>query len=90
MDVSEEFLDYVSQGALSVEVWGHRRSGFNDSSLPGSEEGSDKRPRSFAERSVGINWNMYYICRRIKAEHCGHKRVRTCMHGGIGAQACGS
>ena len=30
VDVTEEFLDYISNGALAVEVWGHRRSGFND------------------------------------------------------------
>lgn len=34
VDVTEEFLDYISNGALAVEVWGHRRSGFNDN--PGS------------------------------------------------------
>ena len=30
VEVTEDFLDYVQDGALAVEVWGHRRSGFID------------------------------------------------------------
>ena len=51
VDVTEEFLEYIAEGALSVEVWGHRRSGFVDTNFPGSEEGDNKRTKSFAERS---------------------------------------
>lgn len=28
VEVTEEFLEYIGVGALSIEVWGHRRSGF--------------------------------------------------------------
>ncbi|GMT33536.1 hypothetical protein PFISCL1PPCAC_24833, partial [Pristionchus fissidentatus] len=28
--VSEEFLEYVQEDALSIEIWGHRSSGFDD------------------------------------------------------------
>ena len=30
VEVTEEFLDYIEEGALAIEVWGHRRSGFID------------------------------------------------------------
>ncbi|XP_053210758.1 kinesin-like protein KIF13A [Panonychus citri] len=29
IQVTEEFLEYCSEGALSIEVWGHRSSGFS-------------------------------------------------------------
>ncbi|CAG2178093.1 unnamed protein product, partial [Oppiella nova] len=29
IDLSEEFLDHCTEGALSIEVWGHRVSGFS-------------------------------------------------------------
>ena len=32
VEVTEDFLDYIEDGALAVEVWGHRRSGFLDAS----------------------------------------------------------
>ena len=31
VEVTEEFLDYIEEGALAIEVWGHRRSGFMES-----------------------------------------------------------
>ncbi|XP_019849545.1 PREDICTED: kinesin-like protein KIF13B [Amphimedon queenslandica] len=49
IEVTEDFLEYINDGALAVEVWGHRRSGFD--SVPDAEEDS-KRPRSLSER-----WN---------------------------------
>ena len=30
VDVTEDFLEYLQEGSLAVEVWGHRRSGFVD------------------------------------------------------------
>ncbi len=35
MNVTEEFRDYVQDDALSIEVWGHRSSGFGSDSLKG-------------------------------------------------------
>lgn len=29
MTVTEEFLEYVQEDALSIEVWGHRSAGFD-------------------------------------------------------------
>ena len=29
VEVTEDFLEYIEDGALAVEVWGHRRSGFD-------------------------------------------------------------
>lgn len=31
VEVTEDFLEYIGDGALPVEVWGHRRSGFDSS-----------------------------------------------------------
>lgn len=32
MNVTEEFLEFISEGALAIEVWGHRCTG-NGSSI---------------------------------------------------------
>lgn len=45
IEVTEEFLDFLDQGVLSVEVWGHRRSGFSENG-PGAEDKS----KTFSER----------------------------------------
>lgn len=52
VDISEEFLDYLEDGALAVEVWGHRRSGFNDMTAAATctEEVEAHRHKSFPER----------------------------------------
>lgn len=34
MTVTEEFLEYVQEDALSIEVWGHRSSGFENDFVP--------------------------------------------------------
>ena len=47
VEVTEDFLE---TGVLAVEVWGHRRSGFEMNSLAGSEDPEGKRPKSFMER----------------------------------------
>ena len=49
MEVTEEFLEYLEEGVLAVEVWGHRRSGFLD---PGGVAGGDdeKKTKSFPDR----------------------------------------
>lgn len=31
--VNEEFLEYVQEDALSIEVWGHRSSGFGNDTV---------------------------------------------------------
>ena len=56
MDVSEEFLDFIEECTLAVEVWGHRRSGFHDLAAgPIATEDSDlRRPKSFPERCVCV------------------------------------
>ena len=41
VEVNDEFLDYLQEGALAVEVWGHRRSGFMDN-IP-SESGNIRK-----------------------------------------------
>ena len=51
VEASEEFLDFIENGALAVEVWGHRRSGFMElNALPATDEVELKRPKSFPER----------------------------------------
>ncbi|VDK72292.1 unnamed protein product [Onchocerca ochengi] len=32
--VTEEFLEYIQEDALSIEVWGHRSSGFDNDFIP--------------------------------------------------------
>lgn len=52
MEITEEFLDFLEDSALAVEVWGHRRSGFHDMgglAMP-ADEGDLRRPKSFPER----------------------------------------
>ncbi len=52
VEISEDFLDFIEEGALAVEVWGHRRSGFHDmgAAVSPSEDSELHRPKSFPER----------------------------------------
>lgn len=55
VDVTEELLEFIDNGTLSVEVWGHRRSGFMEmqNNLPSSSSADDsdvKRPKTLPER----------------------------------------
>lgn len=53
IDVSEQFIQFIANGALAVEVWGHRRSGFLDmglGSVAEGESGDGKRQKSFPEK----------------------------------------
>uniref|UniRef100_A0A914XCF0 Kinesin-like protein unc-104 n=1 Tax=Plectus sambesii TaxID=2011161 RepID=A0A914XCF0_9BILA len=34
VEVTEEFLEHVTEDALSIEVWGHRSSGYGSNGLP--------------------------------------------------------
>lgn len=60
IEVTEEFLSFIDEGTLAVEVWGHRRSGFLD--VPGvtmgGAEGGDsneaRRQKSFPEKLVHV------------------------------------
>lgn len=59
MEISEEFLDFLEECSLAVEVWGHRRSGFQDigAASMATEESDQRRPKSFPERFVCM-----YVC----------------------------
>ena len=48
-EVTEEFLEFLDEGVLSVEVWGHRRSGF-------SENGQtvEDKSKTFSERCTPL------------------------------------
>ena len=52
IDVNEEFLQFIDNGALAVEVWGHRRSGFLDMGvgLADGDSGEEKKQKSFPEK----------------------------------------
>jgi len=50
VEVTEDFLEFLETGVLAVEVWGHRKSGFEMNSLAGSEDPEGRRPKSFMER----------------------------------------
>ncbi|RZF41836.1 hypothetical protein LSTR_LSTR005298 [Laodelphax striatellus] len=48
--ITEEFIEHCSEGALSIEVWGHRSAGFTRS-IPGWEvEQQLAKARSLADR----------------------------------------
>ena len=52
IDVSEELLEFIDNGTLAVEVWGHRRSGFMEMqsiASPG-DESDTKRPKTLPEQ----------------------------------------
>ena len=57
VDVTEELLEFIDNGTLSVEVWGHRRSGFMEMQNVTSTTGDDadvKRPKTLPERYAPI------------------------------------
>ena len=63
MEVTEDFLDFLEEGALAVEVWGHRRSGFNElMAAPASDEVEALRHKSFPER-LAVGLAMVVRCR---------------------------
>ena len=54
VEVTEDFLDYLEYGTLSVEVYGHRRTGFtNNEQNPATNE--DGQAKSFPERCVDVD-----------------------------------
>lgn len=55
--VTDELLEFIDNGTLSVEVWGHRRSGFMEmqNALPTSADDTEvKRPKTLPERYAKI------------------------------------
>lgn len=52
VDVTEELLEFIDNGALSVEVWGHRRSGFMEMQNPvaAGDDSDVKRTKSLPEQ----------------------------------------
>ncbi len=55
IEVTEDFLSFIDECALAVEVWGHRRSGFLDMGMGAGAEGDPvegKRHKSFPEKLV--------------------------------------
>lgn len=50
MQTTEEFIEYCQDGALSIEVWGHRSQGFNVNDK--TVDNVNVRSRSLSERSV--------------------------------------
>ena len=51
VEVTEDFLDYLEYGTLSVEVYGHRCTGFTTND-PTVTVYIDHQHRSFPDRSV--------------------------------------
>lgn len=52
VDVTEELLEFIDNGALSVEVWGHRRSGFMEmqNMVAAGDDSDVKRTKSLPEQ----------------------------------------
>lgn len=49
VQVTDEFLEHVAEDALSIEVWGHRSSGYGSNGLPRELEMRQKS-KSLQER----------------------------------------
>ena len=48
MAITEEFMEHCYEGALSIEVWGHKSHGFG---IPGTVvNATDMKARSLADR----------------------------------------
>ena len=59
--MTEELLEFIDNGTLSVEVWGHRRSGFMEmqNNPPSSADDTDvKRPKNLPERYLCHKYSM--------------------------------
>ncbi|KAF8763627.1 Kinesin-like protein KIF13A like protein [Argiope bruennichi] len=50
VNVSEEFVEHCTEGALSIEVWGHRSAGFSSSKPGWDVDVQLMRSRSLADR----------------------------------------
>lgn len=50
VNVTEEFLEHCAEGALSIEVWGHRSVGFSRSKGWEVEQQQQEKARSLADR----------------------------------------
>ncbi|XP_014668068.1 PREDICTED: kinesin-like protein KIF13A [Priapulus caudatus] len=50
VQVADEFLEHCMEGALSVEVWGHRSSGFGTSILGWEMDSINAKTRSLSDR----------------------------------------
>ncbi|XP_067139830.1 kinesin-like protein KIF13A isoform X3 [Centruroides vittatus] len=50
VNVNEEFLEHCAEGALSIEVWGHRSAGFSNSKPGWEVDAQLQRSRSLADR----------------------------------------
>lgn len=54
--LSEEFLEHCADGALSIEVWGHRVSAFSPASLALRTEWGVQEEQSRISRSLAERW----------------------------------
>ena len=59
VEVTEDFLDYLEFGTLSVEVYGHRRTGFTNEHRNVAVD-EDGQHRSFPDRCVLCN-GLYHL-----------------------------
>ena len=61
-EVTEELLEFIDNGTLSVEVWGYRRSGFMEMQNPSStsDDADIRRHKSLPERLVQVTMNCLY------------------------------
>lgn len=57
VNVSDEFLEYVQEEALSVQVWGHKSAGFGSTPSKGAESDLDVQILNAAKtRSLQDRW----------------------------------
>ena len=69
VEVTEDFLDYLHYGTLSVEVYGHRRSGFTNEQR---NVAVDEQHKSFPDRCVmSVNNSIvYWVMYNMLWDYC--------------------
>ena len=59
--VTEEFIEHCGEGALSIEVYGHRSSGFANPESVWDAKQQQAKARSLADRQVNSSNKKRYI-----------------------------
>ena len=59
VDIEEDFLDYVTDGSLAIEVYGNRSRGFDQKPSPISLPNEIDGEKTMAERWAAIFY--YYL-----------------------------
>ena len=78
VDVTEELLEFIDNGTLSVEVWGHRRTGFMEmqNNPPSSDDDTCiKKLKTLPERLVRVTLKCvaYMVTTSLVSYHSNYQ-----------------